>query len=444
MNTALLAGAISAALLLSGCTAVPIREGRGGLQAAVTDAIGAARLPASDEAYPDPDWLQSPLSVEAAIQAALLNNPRARAELARLEIAQAERIQAGLLSNPMASVMALRPEGGGRLELSYGLMQSLFDLLTRARRVAVADAVRQRVEAEVLLALLTLAQDTEAAYIEAVTADQRLKALERWVALEAQTLTLWERQAAAGLRSAEVLLDQQERLANRTRDSHAAQIAWVEARTALAELLGLISAKALKLPPELPQMEIPGQPLTGLQSRAQQQRPEVAIAAAALAEADAERSLQQNALRTTEPRLGPAGIRESAGMFLQGLEIQLTVPVFDGGSTRRQRAALSVQQAAHAKIAVDRQVQIEVERALEALWAEAAAAVQVDRAARAARERQALALRLYRQGVSDWTRLRDATASRLQADLERIEAQRRRHLASVTLAKAVGAVAPAS
>ena len=47
--------------------------------------------------------LPNRLTVDRAVQAALLNNPQVRAELTRLDAAQAELIQAGLLRNPMGS-----------------------------------------------------------------------------------------------------------------------------------------------------------------------------------------------------------------------------------------------------------------------------------------------------------------------------------------------------
>ena len=64
--------------------------------------------------------------------------------------------------------MVLRPEGGGRFELDYSLMQSLFDLFTRTRRIDVASAAQARVQAEVMMQLVRIAQDTEAAYFEAM------------------------------------------------------------------------------------------------------------------------------------------------------------------------------------------------------------------------------------------------------------------------------------
>ena len=102
----------------------------------------------------------------------MLNNPRVRGELARLDEAQAERVQAGLLRNPLVSLTALRPEGGGRFELDYSLMLSLFDLFTRSRRTAVADAAQRRVEAEVIGQLIAIAQDTQAAYYDALIAEE--------------------------------------------------------------------------------------------------------------------------------------------------------------------------------------------------------------------------------------------------------------------------------
>ena len=91
--------------------------------------------------------LDEPLTAARALQIALAQNPEVRAALARLDAVEAERVQAGLLRNPMLSLMAMRPDGGGRLAVTASWMQSLFDLLTRSRRVGLADADARRADA---------------------------------------------------------------------------------------------------------------------------------------------------------------------------------------------------------------------------------------------------------------------------------------------------------
>ena len=341
-------------------------------------AIGAPRLPGPGEAYLDAAWFEQQLTADLIVQAALLNNPRVRLELSRLDAAQAERIQAGLVSNPMVSLMALRPEGGGRYELGYSLMQSLFDLFTRSRRIAVAQAAQRRVEAEVIVQLLTIAQDSQAAYYDALAAQAKLDLQRERLALEEESNRLLQRQASQGAVSASAAMEQQAATSMRAHEMQAADAELAQARSALAQLLGLSSASALNLPASLPAFAMPGLDAPALQALATSNRAELRAATAGIEQAKAERDLQSGALRTYEPSLGLAGARETDGMWLNGLELKVLIPVFDTGQARRDLASTQVAQAEFSAESVRRQVPLEVERALSTLATAQVAARHAD------------------------------------------------------------------
>src|SRR5579871_3972251 len=69
--------------------------------------------------------LAKPLSADAAVQIALLNNPGLQATYAQLGIAEADLVQAGLLRNPGFSY---RYPHGGTIERTFS--DSLVNLLT--------------------------------------------------------------------------------------------------------------------------------------------------------------------------------------------------------------------------------------------------------------------------------------------------------------------------
>ena len=209
MKPSLIATAMALGILVVGCTTPAVRDDSRVKNTIANAAIGAPRLPTPGESYLDDAFFAQPLTLERAVQAALLNNPQVRAELTRLDAAHAERIQAGLLRNPMGSLMVLRPEGGGRFELDYSLMQSLFDLFTRSRRVAIADIAQQRVQAEVMMQLLLISQNSEAAYYEAIAAKQALSLQQEMLALEQSTLNLQTRQSRQGILSSNVVIAQE-------------------------------------------------------------------------------------------------------------------------------------------------------------------------------------------------------------------------------------------
>lgn len=428
-----------AAMLVTGCVAAPVRTDDAPVRAAVANAAaGSPALPAPGDAYLDAGWFAQELTVQRAVQGALLNNPRVRAELARLDGAQAERVQAGLLRNPMASLMVLRPEGGGRYELDYSLMQSLFDLLSRSRRIEQAHAAQRRVEAEVIMALVAIAQDTEAAYYQALAAAARLSVQDQRLELEAQALRLLERQAKQGVATGAAVLEQQAANAMQAHEVQSAEAELADARGALAGQLGLPSAKSLVLPREIPSVELPGLDEIQLQAAALANRAERRAADAGVEEARAAAALQSGASRNTDPSIGVAGMRESGGMSLGGLALQISLPIFDNGQARRQAAMGKLAEAEASAEATRRRIPLEVERALAALLTAQAAVGHAEHHQRQQQQLEQLALGNYRQGASDYFQYRLSSRARLDAGMDQIQARQAAWAAWVDLQRATG------
>ena len=437
-----LACAITLTLLFTGCSTTTTRPGEATLRDTVTQAgVGAPRLPIAGENYLDAEWFKQPLTVERAVQAALLNNPRVRSELSRLDAAQAERVQTGLLRNPMASLMALRPDGGGRYELDYSLMQNLFDLFTRSRRVAVADAAQRRIEADVAMQLVAVAQDTEAAWYELQVAEQTLRVQQQLEDLASEQLTLIQRNAQQGALPASAVLEQQATASKRSHEVRMTEAVALQARALLAQQLGLASASGITLPENIPPVVLSALDETSLHALAMQHRADLQAALANVDQARAERELQTGALRATEPSLGVAGTRESGGLNLVGPSLQISLPIFDTGRARRDLANAQVAQAEFNADSVRRQVPLDIERALGTLIF---AQLGLDHAEHHLHQQELLE-RLtehsYRQGASDLLTYRMATQARLQSTLERIQAQQSQWAAVVALERATGVAA---
>lgn len=426
-------------LLLAACATAPNRSDDRHVAGAVAQAgSGAPRLPSAGDGVLDPTWFDQTLTADRAVQASLLNNPRVHAQLARLEAAQAERVQAGLLRNPMASFMVLRPEGGGRYELSYGLMQSLFDLFTRTRRIAVADASQRRIEAEVIGNLVALAQDTEAAYYEALAAAARLRVRREQRDLEIDNLRLLRAQASQGAVAVSMALEQQALVDMQTQIAHSADAEWAQYLAELAQQMGLSSVRRLQLPNGLPSATLSELDEPALQALAARHRPDLQAVVASVDEARAERTLQVGALRATDPALGPSGVRESDGMSLNGLEVQIALPIFDTGRARRALADAQLAQAEFTAESVRRQAPLEVERALAMLVAVRQAATRADHRLRQQQQLEGLARSNYEQGIIGILDYRQTSRARLASMLEQIEAQQAVWSAVVALQRATG------
>ena len=110
---------VPATAMLAACAAVQptaarrevgaLVEQRAGVADAIPeqqDADSRARVRARVAAL-----MARPLTVERALQVALLNNRELRATLEQLGVAQADLVQAGLLQNPVISRLKVTPSG---------------------------------------------------------------------------------------------------------------------------------------------------------------------------------------------------------------------------------------------------------------------------------------------------------------------------------------------
>ncbi len=438
MKIKYLVGSIALGVLLIGCTAAPVRD-----DSRVQNSIGLAgagtpRLPANGESYLDDAWFSEPLTVDRAVQAALLNNPQVRAELTRLDASQAELIQAGLLRNPMGSLMVLRPEGGGRFELDYSLVQSLFDLFTRTKRVDVANASQARTQAEVMLQLTRIAQDAEAAYYEAMTTKDVLRLQREQLALEENTLVLLKRQAQQGVLSSNPVLTQQATVSMQAHALRTAEAEQTKALSALAQLLGLSSIHRLVLPDHLPALSLAVFNEPELQALALKHRPELMATNANVDQTRAEKKLQTGALRATDPSLGLGGIRESGGLSLNGLSAQISLPIFDTGRARGALADAKIAQAQYQAEATRRLIPLEVESSLATLITNTNALEHADHHVRQQLQLEKLALVTYQQGNGNYMNVTEIKRIRLASQMEQLEAQKMLRTAYVDLERATG------
>ena len=171
-----LPGAVLAALLLGGCASLSRDHGFDTVQRTVkertgaevqwirTDGEQAQALAASRK------LLSEPLTPEAAVQVALLNNRGLRSVYADLGIAEADLVQAGRLRNPGFSYARLRR--GDELEIERTFLLNVLGLLTMPIRT---DLERRRFEitqTRVASEVLQVAADTRRTYYRAVAAQE--------------------------------------------------------------------------------------------------------------------------------------------------------------------------------------------------------------------------------------------------------------------------------
>lgn len=343
----------------------------GGLAEAT--ALAATRL-APNVALPDaevtPDTVRGetarlvsqPLTVDDAVQLALLNNPALRIAVADLRIADADWVQAGRLGNPRFSTLRTRSDEGFKYETSF-----TFPVLGLVTMPIARKMERRRLEAvryQLADRALQLAIDTRRAYFEACAADEQVRYLSRVHEASDIGAELAERMADAGnfarldqLRERAFELDARTRL---TRARNAAQAA----RERLTRFLGLAGEDArYRLPERLPDLPSAPRDVGDAEATALAQRLDVLSAKRGAESMAASLGLVRVTRFVNALELGPATLLEDGHATKKGYEISVELPLFDWGDARVARAEALYMQAVERVSQVALQAQSEVREA---------------------------------------------------------------------------------
>lgn len=232
--------AAAAAVLLTGCASLPSDSGRSQALEHAAQRGRAVPKPEDGAAFTR-QLLQQPLTAETAVQLALTNGPRLRAETARLGIAAAELYNAGRLSNPVLSVARLSPGDAAatNAQLTLGIAMNFVDLLLLPANRRFAAAEFEAAQLSLGAAALDVAAEVETAWYDAVGADQ-LAQMRETVSRAARTSAdLAQRFFDAGNINRRELALEQAAASQASLDALGAQADAVQARSRLSRLMGL-------------------------------------------------------------------------------------------------------------------------------------------------------------------------------------------------------------
>jgi cobalt-zinc-cadmium efflux system outer membrane protein len=301
------------------------------------------------------ELLQPELTVEAAMQIALLNNRRLQATFEELGIAQADLVQAGLLSNPVfMGEVRFPPHPHTPYELDVS--QDFLDVLLRPLRKQVAEAQFEGVKLQVAQAVIELASQVRAAYFTLQGAEQALD-MRRSIALafEASADAARRLHDAGNITELE-LANEQAALGEARIGLAEAEVVALDAREALVSLLGLWGARTeFSVAPRLPDLPLQEIPPEDIESLAVSQRLD-------LAGSWAEVEALAHALGLEDYAAWRQGIegtvhveREPGGATTIGPSLAIPIPLFDDGTAARARAFALLRQGEqrHAALAVE-------------------------------------------------------------------------------------------
>ena len=357
--------AIIASALLAGCTSNPnwklLEDSKYGLQGAASHTVAAIGK--------RPVWVQSQEEAQAAanqtrallngkvvsrdmaVRAAILNNKGLQADLAEIGISSADMWQETKLINPVLTVgYAINPFE--RL-FSSTIAANILALITREKRVDIAEAQFRAAQHRAANSLLRLAFDTERAWIKTVAAKESMTYL-----LQAQTAAdassdLAKELGRTGAFNKAAQAREHASFAELTGQLAEARIMERGSHEELTRLMGAWGADLkYKLPSTLPKLPPNTDVKTGVEREALRKRVDLQIAKLEL-EGIARSYKLTNATRYmtdlglaagvefTNPRDGEPVTAEKR------LELDFAIPIFDSGEARLRKGEFMYMQAAN-------------------------------------------------------------------------------------------------
>ena len=187
---------------LAGCASFTPDGGLAGVEQTTKERIGKdvkwARSDADRDAIASRvrELLQKPLSIEDAVQIALLNNNGLQASFFELGISEADLVQAGRLPNPHFSMLRARHEQDYKIE--QALTFNLFSLITMPIATAMERRRFEQTQRVVAMAVLRLASETRKAYILAVSGEENVRYMAKVKSVADSSAELARRMANVG------------------------------------------------------------------------------------------------------------------------------------------------------------------------------------------------------------------------------------------------------
>ena len=221
------------------------------------------------------------LSVDRAVQIALLNNKELQAVYEDLSIAQADLVQAGLLQNPSFSGGVAVPIAGSDVQtgFSLGVAQDFLSVLTLSARKKIAGAELEATKLRVGNAVLRTTFDVQAAYYTLVASQQTLEMRRTVLETGDAAAALAEAQHVAGNIGDLDLVNQRLLYEQLRTDVRRSEADVLTAREALTRFLGLWGLEAsFHVPPKLPELAPADPPLDHLEALAIRERLDLASA----------------------------------------------------------------------------------------------------------------------------------------------------------------------
>jgi outer membrane protein TolC len=281
--------------------------------------------------------LRKPLSVDDAVQVALLNNKRLQSEFYELGISEADLVQAGRLPNPRFSM--LRSNNNGDYKIEQSLVFNIFSLIVLPKSTEIERRRFEQAQRHTSFQVLRLANDTRKAYFNALAADQSEKYMQQVMAAAESSAELARQMKKVGNWSSLDQAREQSFYADATLNYARAKQARISATEYLTRLMSLQDVH-FQLPERLPELPKNTQEPGEIAQTAMQQRIDLQTMKLQTEVLAKQLGLTRTTRFINVLELGPARVLEGrrSDPWKKGFEISFEIPLFDGGGARVARA----------------------------------------------------------------------------------------------------------
>lgn len=307
------------------------------------------------------NWLKSSLekdlTVEKAVQIALLNNQHLKGTYENLGIAQAQLVQAGLLKNPIFS-LSLRCENlvNSASILEMGLVQNFLDILLKPQKKRLACAELAIVKSEVSARVLDVIAEAKIAYHSLQSAEQVLMMRKQVLETTEAAYDVANRLHEAGNITNLDLVVERSNYEQMKIDVSDAEVSLFEARERLNIVMGLwgsnidwkISQQVSPIPDEQMDFDCIESYVIANSLDLQMSRERMRATALSL-------GIETTEIIFPELTFGPDSERDPGGPWFIGPQFSIGIPIFDIGVAKKAAgcAELSKQWNEYTALAIE-------------------------------------------------------------------------------------------
>jgi outer membrane protein TolC len=295
------------------------------------------------------ELLAHPLSIDAAVQVALLSNRDLQASFEQLGVSEADLVQSGRLPNPRFDF--LHASAGGEYDIEETVTLNVVALLTMSYRHETEQRRFAQAQTIIEQRVLELAANTRFAYLTAVAAHESVVFHERVKAAANASAELARRMVAAGNWNR---IDQARELSfefDAKQSLQRAQYIEAASREKLIRLLGLPNASGadtpLHLAERLPDLPSSIEPLPDVEQYVLENRVDLQVLRLGLDQLARNLDLAGSTRFVNVLEAGPARIKQGTAHagYESGFAFSFEVPIFDTGAARMKRAEAVYAQA---------------------------------------------------------------------------------------------------